>query len=52
MKNSMRRLGLIAVLSLTLACASTSAPTGSLRGVAVNMNGNPLPSTGTGQDRR
>ena len=44
MKNPMRRLGLMAVLSLTLACASTSAPTGSLRGVAVDGSGNPLPS--------
>ena len=44
MKNPMRRLALMAVLSLTLACASTSTPTGSLRGVAVDGSGNPLPS--------
>jgi hypothetical protein len=44
MKSLMRRLGPLAILSLTLACASTSAPTGSIRGIAVNGNNNPLPS--------
>jgi len=44
MKSSLRRLGPLAILSLTLACASTSAPTGSLRGVAVDRGGKPLPS--------
>jgi hypothetical protein len=32
-----------AVLCLTLACASASAPTGSVRGMAVDGGGNPLP---------
>ena len=44
MKSPLRRLGPLAILSVTLACASTSAPTGSLRGVAVDGNNNPLPS--------
>ena len=44
MKSPLRRLALLAILSLTLACASTSAPTGSVRGVAVDGQGNPLPS--------
>ncbi len=42
MKTLTRWIGL-AVLSLTLACASTSAPTGSVRGLAVDGSGNPLP---------
>lgn len=39
----MRWIGLAAALSLTLSCASTSAPTGSVRGIAVDEGGNPLP---------
>jgi hypothetical protein len=42
MKTATRWIGL-AILSLTLACASTSAPTGSVRGMAVDRGGNPLP---------
>lgn len=42
-KTSMRWIGFAAVLSLTLACASTSVPTGSVRGIAVDNGGNPLP---------
>ena len=44
MNTPMHRLGPLAILSLTLACASTSGATGSLRGVAVDVNNNPLPS--------
>ena len=43
MRNSMRWPGLAAILSLTLSCASTSVQTGSVRGVAVDGNGNRLP---------
>ena len=42
MKTATRWFG-PAVLCLTLACASTSAPTGSVRGTAVDGGGNPLP---------
>jgi hypothetical protein len=42
-KTSMRWIGLAAVLSLTLSCASASGPTGSVRGIAVDNGGNPLP---------
>jgi Carboxypeptidase regulatory-like domain len=45
MKTPMRWVGLAAILilSLTLSCASTSSPTGSVRGLAVDNSGNPLP---------
>ncbi len=43
MRNSTRWPGLAAILSFTLSCASTSVQTGSVRGVAIDGNGNRLP---------
>ena len=43
MRHAMRWTSLAAILSLALSCASTSGPTGSVRGIAVDNRGNPLP---------
>ena len=43
MKTATRWVGLATVLALTLACASTSTATGSVRGIAVDGSGNRLP---------